>query len=218
MAISGSDSSIKINGGTSTAMADEGMTDSGDGVTFYTTDSAKNVWDPDTTVVIKDNGSAVDATTYTVDYKMGEVVFDSAPTGPVTVTGNYYTLYSLANARGFSASLSRTLPEDTVFSDTHVSRKAGLADAAGTAEHLEIGKTEYTTSEDMGDDMENGRYKLLECRPSALGSTCLRVWVRFEGFDFSMSPADIQTLSQSWMGVVPGGEQSGSWSIGDPEA
>ena len=98
--IAGYQVGLKITG-TSTSMTDEAMA-LVSGKTYQISDSAKEIIDRSTTIVIEDNSVAVaSANIESVDYLFGKVTFVSGytVTGPVTITGAYLPTSAVAGSR-----------------------------------------------------------------------------------------------------------------------
>lgn len=127
----GFNTTLEVTGAT-TSMSSESMNDTGDGVTFRIDDSAKNVWDWTKSFSFSDgNNNTLSASNYTIDYLVGVVVFDSAPTTPVTLdSGNYLPKYTLGRAYTTSLELSNEELDETTFGDAAMRRKAGLDDVS----------------------------------------------------------------------------------------
>ena len=101
--------------GTGTAMTTEAHT-LVSGKTYKISNATKNVWDRSGTFIVYDNG--VDRTNtevLNIDYLFGQVTFKSSYTvvGPVTVTGKYFPMTSLAKYRGFNLTMSQDPIENT---------------------------------------------------------------------------------------------------------
>jgi len=89
----------------SVTMTDEAMTDSGDHTTYNVTNSAHQAWDYSAsfTVQTSPDGSTwatASASTYTINYAIGQVVFTSAVSGATPscriASGYYFTIAFLA--------------------------------------------------------------------------------------------------------------------------
>lgn len=117
MAIAGFNTRIQV-GGTPTAFSAEATTSLG-GNAYQMTDTAKQVFDPDTAVVIWDNGSPVaDADIDDIDFMHGIVTFDSgySPAGAITFnSGSYIPLYDIADGVAYDISESAEMLDCTKF-------------------------------------------------------------------------------------------------------
>ena len=110
------------------AFTDEATTTS-DNLTYIITDANKRVWAYNSTVVVKVDAVAV-TTGFTLKPLTGEVVFDTSQVGStITITGEYVTLTTLAEAKSFSFAGSSDALDQTKFEDTYRSFQAGLRTA-----------------------------------------------------------------------------------------
>lgn len=104
-------------GGTSTAMTTEATTDSGDHKVFQITSAAKRAIDPDAAVSVFVSGDEIADALYSVDYAHGVITFEDEyggeSAGPVTVTGNFLPLLTIAHCK--SAKITGPRP---VFADS----------------------------------------------------------------------------------------------------
>ncbi len=93
--------------GVSTAMTTEAMT-LVSGKTYKITNTAKDVWDRNTTFVVFDNAVDQTAEVLEIDYLFGKVTFKASytPTGPVTVTGAYFPTAQLGKGNAFTLTMS----------------------------------------------------------------------------------------------------------------
>jgi hypothetical protein len=81
------------NAGTITKTACEAVT--GETKIFHVTDPAKRHLDPHTAVLVYDS-DVLQTTGYRLHAAAGQVYFDSAPGGPVTLSGKYYALTAVS--------------------------------------------------------------------------------------------------------------------------
>lgn len=84
--------------GTSTPFTSEGMTQVGTSNTFKITDATKNYWDITVVPTVYEDAVAVDPSQYSVNYLFGEITFDVAPIGVITVDGNSVGLEAFGRA------------------------------------------------------------------------------------------------------------------------
>lgn len=207
--------------GASNAMTDEPMTQSGSSLTYYTTDATRNLWDPATTVVVEDGGVVVATSDYEVDYLLGEVTFDSAPSGAVTVTGAYLDRYTIATARSWTLNLSVAELDQTVFGDDAITRLAGLFDATGTVERLDFGDEDYDTGGSSGVTVFaalDGRTDVvIEQIPDINSGEVFRTYAKFFADELSAEVASLVTGALTFTGTLSGALTK-SWSYGDPTA
>lgn len=100
--------------GTPTVMTTEPMS-LVSGKTYKTTAATKNVWDRTTPVTVFDNGVNQNANVLNIDWIYGQVTFKPAytVTGPVTVTGKYLPMTTLAKYQKFSLTQSMDAINDS---------------------------------------------------------------------------------------------------------
>lgn len=105
----------------------------------YRVASTNCIWDPDTAVVVYDNGSPVaSGDIATLDYLHGSVTFASGytVTGPVTIDYSYFTRTQIAYAKAGSFRCERDLLDTSRFDTAHRKRVAGLKTASGTISYI----------------------------------------------------------------------------------
>lgn len=100
--------------GTSTS-ATAAATTSLSSTVYQITNTARRVVDPDQAVTVYDNGVAVDAADFELDYLFGKITFDSAPTGPVTIDYHWQALSESCSVRGVSLKVDRVVLDVTTF-------------------------------------------------------------------------------------------------------
>ena len=112
------------------AMTNEATTMSG-GDTIYTiTNAAKRTLDIDTPVIVKVGGFPV-TTGFVIDYLSGVIIFATAASRTVTVSGSYVVLSTITEAKGFSVTITRDALDTTRFQQEFKEFEAGLL--SGTA-------------------------------------------------------------------------------------
>lgn len=154
MALRGYLAKVKVES-SALAFTDESTTTTDD-LTFTITNTAKRAWAYNATTVVKVNGSPV-TTGFTLKPLSGAAVFDVAQTGDtITITGEYVTLTTVAEAKNFSFSGSCDALDQTKFEDTTRSFQAGLRTATA-----EVGEW-YTTSDIFYDLLVSGDVKIVE--------------------------------------------------------
>lgn len=124
--------------GTSTAFTDEPAV-LVSGQTYQVSDPAKQVWDRDVPVLVRDNGAPVDpANIERIDYLFGKVTLAAGytVTGPVTVSGNYLPMQPIAGANAYTLNHTAELLDDTDFEHAsttgHRRRQYGLQDVSAS--------------------------------------------------------------------------------------
>lgn len=124
-----------IAGGFSTA--NTGMT-LVSGTTYRPTIFKNTVFSPVVAVVIKDGGTPLASSAFTVDYLAGQVTLNSAPSGAVTADFSYFNPMPALEVREFSINLVRDELEDTVFGDNDKSFLMGLKGGTGNISGLDV--------------------------------------------------------------------------------
>lgn len=203
-------------------MTDEAMTDTGDGLRFKTGNTARQAWDPTASVVVKDNGVAVDADDYTIEPLMGQVTFEASatPAGPVTVTTDYLPLLEVVRGRAASFDASLALADVTTWGDDAIDRIGTLFDVSGTLERLEWGLDDY----DPGGDTKQlaamllaREWIILELRLSGEGAYRWRFFAQLSGETPKAATAEAIMSTLSWSGTCPGYAKK-SLAFGNPDA
>jgi len=134
---------------------DEATTTSDDTI-YQITDSAKRIWGFNSTIVVED-AAVPTVEPYTVNRLNGTITFESSDGGRViTVTGDYVLLTTVAEAKEWSADISRDMLDNTVFQDQDRSFQPGLIGGTAT-----IGKF-YDTSTYFIDMLLDGTTKVIE--------------------------------------------------------
>lgn len=107
---------LKQKSGASIVMTTEAMT-LVSGKTYKITNAAKNVWDRLAAFIVYDNGVDHTADVESFDFLFGQITFKSSytVTGPVTVTGKYFTTAAFGNAMTFNLTQTAEAIETTDF-------------------------------------------------------------------------------------------------------
>ena len=100
--------------GTSTS-ATGAATTSLSSTVYQITNAARRVVDPDESVTVYDNGVAVDADDFELDYLFGKITFGVAPTGPVTIDYHWQALSESCSVRGVTIKRERPPLDVTTF-------------------------------------------------------------------------------------------------------
>ena len=116
--------------GTPIAFTAEATTTS-DNLTFQITDNAKRIWDWETAVAVKVDAVSV-TTGFSINKLEGKVVFDTAETGILTVSGKYVPTSLAAEAFEYSLSMESENLDNTRFLDEYKKRTQGLRSASGS--------------------------------------------------------------------------------------
>ena len=153
MALQGHLASVKVQS-SAIAMTDEATTTS-DNISYQITNSAKRIMDLNTTVVVEDS-AVLTTENYRVDYLNGTIIFDTATSRTITVTGAYVTPTTAATARSYSITTSRDVLENTPFNTGFRTYQAGLLTGTASLERFHV------TDDLFIDQLLNGEYKIIE--------------------------------------------------------
>ncbi len=185
MPIAGHRAAVKVSGD-ATPMTDEACTSLAANK-YQVTSTAKRILDPDTALTVKDNAVPLAVGDYTVNYLFGIVTKASGNfTGPVTISGKYLSVLTIAEGVSVSISSQRAELETTVFGDTDRKYMPGLKHAEGEIEGLAL----PTDDLDPGAQVvtldalrDNGTRKLLDVTLDPDAPKYWRGWVLFPGLD-----------------------------------
>ena len=130
MALQGYNAEVKVQS-TPIAFTDEATSTSDD--TKYTiTDTGKNIWDYDSTVVVKDDGT-ITSEVYTISRLTGSITFDSVDaTRVITITGEYTVPTTVATADEYTFTMTADTHDSTPFQASN--RTYEIGNRSGTAE------------------------------------------------------------------------------------
>jgi hypothetical protein len=117
MALRGYLAEVKIQS-TPVAFTEE-ATSTSDNQTYTITDTGKNIWSYDSTIVVYDDG--VETTEeYTVSKLTGSVTFDSVDAGRViTVSGEYTVPTTVATAKDYTFNATADMHDNTAFQSAY---------------------------------------------------------------------------------------------------
>jgi hypothetical protein len=209
-ALAGNKTVLKVSG-TSTVDAGEACSlKSGAGTTqiWQVTAATKRVLDPSHAIVVKDGGTPVGSTLFTLDYLFGRILFNGyTPAGAITIDDAYFPMLALAIARKVDWQRTKALLESTVMPSPGRTRICGLKDLAGTLE----GITPETDDLDPGTGGEQsmqsffdaGTPKLLE---ASFGghATLFRAWILIPKIGHASSFEDLVTHAYDFTGTNGG--------------
>lgn len=212
MATPGFSTTIKL-GGTPAVLTDEAM-ELVSGKTYKVTDTDKNVLDPATAVVVKDNGVTVGAANIEdINLLFGQVTFDAGytVTGPVTVSGKYVPMLQIAEAVNCSHSASAEKHTTTVFTPGAVSAPEtsihGRRMLTGSIESLDPNKADIDaglSSRIIADVVRGETPVLFEDADDVL-----RAWVQLYGSEVSSSVEALVRGSFTFEAVIIESETAG---------
>ena len=185
---------VKINGA-SVAFEYTSSTEQNDGVT-YILNATRRSLDPSVAVSVYSTESwpAVVSEGYSVDYIQGAIVFDetNAGRGTVTVSGNSFTMSTVATASSLSVNENCDLLDITPFNSTgHRKRKAGLLHASGTI-------TEFDVADEIFiDSILNAEFLVLEIYEVSTAYP-KRYWAVFESSELQAAVEGAQSQVLAW--------------------
>lgn len=217
-----------IASGAAVAMTDEAMSDSGDGLTFTLDDATKNIFDPDATFVVEvDSGggfAAAATSSYSIDYLLGEVTFNSSQTGnSVQITGSYLPKFTLAQGRSATFDVTVNLADSSVLGDQGERREPLRQDVAITIDQLAVGDVPLDgssgTENTILDILRDADEIVLEIQPDRASATeLLRAFVRIESEGISIPNNDLVLGSisavGSWRTPAMSSQSGQIWSYG----
>lgn len=189
-------------GGPSTAMVAEAC--AGSGTAWQVTNTARRIIDPAVAVTVKDNGVAVAADLYTVDYLFGNITFTASKVGPITIDGNYLTPVDVAEAKEATFKLEREMLDGTSFSassDGYMRKTPGMFSASGsltTLKPLQADLDAGAGTTILSTLLTSGTQFILEIRPGGAGNY-FRAWVLIEGADQKIAPGALYEGTVSWV-------------------
>lgn len=200
-------------------MTSEPLSQSGSSKTYFTTDAAKNVWNPEAAFTVYDDGVAVDADDVVIDYLMGKVTFADSytVTEPVTVDGAYLPRHLVAGARSSQVTVDREDVDATRLVDDAKQALAGQQQVSGAVQSLDLATTEYGTSQTIITRVESGSAFLFEHRFDPTEATCVRAWVRLLSAELASELSEPQTATLGFVGALTGALKQAA-SYGDPTA
>lgn len=196
-------SSLYITGA-STAMTTEACS-LVSGKTYQIDDADKRVWDPDTAIVVWDDGSPVSASNIeSIDYLFGTVTFTSgySVVGAITInSGSYLPLLELTAVNAYSLNLGSEMIDTTVMGASVTARKRiqGLKNISGTIGGFDSAVDDYDTgggTVDIGTLLLGGTNLVLEINLGNTGNKW-RGWVVLdnEAFDPSVDGSNESVIS-----------------------
>ncbi len=133
--IVGHASDLYIQTGSSTAFTTEACSQVA-GTTYQITDAAKRQWDEGETVLVYDDG-VLQTSGYKIHGACGRIVFDAAPTTPVTVSGKYYDTAHVAACGGWKLDLKSGVVKTSGINEVRTFQGTGLLDWGGSFSKLE---------------------------------------------------------------------------------
>ena len=194
-AIAGKLGELWIQDGTSSAFTTEACSQVS-GTTYQIDDAAKRQWDIANTLSVYDD-AVLQTSGYTVQWPAGRVVFASAPTTPVTVTGKSFSTVQLGQVTGWRLELNQLILETTVLgASARTYMSPGLVSWSGSFDEFREGTIGQATYAQSNSTLLV--VKLYEDEPSDL------VWlglVAVTGFDESVALEELVRDGIAFTGV-----------------
>jgi hypothetical protein len=159
------------------------------GTTYRVTIAANRVIDPSVAVVVKDGGTPIATSGFTVDYLKGEVTLTSPPAGVVTMDFKNLSMQPALEAKEFSISLVRDELETTVFQDTVKTYILGLKGGGGTIGSLDVLSTNFLNllgqTESIETVWDGDKRMVMEIALSPTTTRIFRAFVKVPSLDLS---------------------------------
>jgi hypothetical protein len=203
---------VKISG-TAVVTTGEATTSLGGGQ-YQITNTAKRVLDPSVAVVVKDTGTPVSSTLWSIDKLFGVVTFSGyTPTGAVTVDASYLPTATIAECRALNIKTSADLADVSVLESQGKKKQATLIDFEGSLDRLAIPLDDLDAvtggTQSVDSLMKSGTPKLLDVLFTA--GARFRGWVLFSGYDVKSEVAGVVTVSVKFNGASQGAGASFGW-------
>lgn len=159
------------------------------GTTYRITDATKRVMDPSVSVVVRDGGTPLATSAFTVDYLKGEVTLTSSPAGTVDVGFNNISMQPALEAKEFSINLVRDELDDTVFGDNNKSFLLGLKGGGGMIGCLDVLSTNFLNllgqTKSVQDVWNNDERMVMEIALTPTTTRIFRAFVKVPSLDLS---------------------------------
>lgn len=203
---------VKVSG-TSTAMTGEATTSLG-GSQYQVTSATKRIIDPTVAVVVKDGGSTVSSSLYSVDRLFGIVTFSGyTPTGAVTVDGSYLPTAAIGECTSVSITVTADLADVSVLESQAKKKASTLLDWSGSLERLALPLDDLDSgtggTQSLDSWMKAGTPRLLDVLFTT--GARFRGWFVVESYEVSSSVADVVTVSVNVAGAAQGAGAAFSW-------
>lgn len=193
--------------GTPTAMTSEATTNTATDI-YQITSTTKRVIDPDTAVVVNDNGSPVSAANIEyIDYLNGIVKFISSYTAtePVTITGKYLPLTQLAKYRSFSLTQTTDAIDNTDIPTAQGNSGHRTFDANGLRTVTMQVSGVYASSNGYRAALVARSTLVIEINPDGAGQTVARGFFKPTARDQSGNVGALEEENASFTLFVPAG-------------
>lgn len=183
-------------GGTATSFSDEAMS-AESSLVYAIDDTSKQVWNRESSaeVIVSDDGSSVGSSTYSANYLFGKVTFNSAPSGDVTVSGEYIPVSSaqrIAYCNDHTLAIEANLLDDTGYKEAqdnggNRTRDYGIQDSNVSLSRFQDGDKSL-----FKEALDNREAVLVEIQPGGLGLK-FRGWYKIESDTLSGSVDDLES-------------------------
>ena len=165
-------------------------------------DEALSIFNWKESIQVFDDGVLVDPADYSVDYLAGVVEFDTAPSGPITISGEYLPRLELAGIVEANFETSSEEIDSTCFSDLYEQYVSGLGQVTGSFTSIAI-----ATAETLADKFLEENSLVIE-HEIAEGSFRLRAVIQVET-TVEQSVEDRVEVSVDYTGQNPAGLNGG---------
>jgi hypothetical protein len=205
--VAGYVASVKASG-TAVVMTGEATTSLGS-QRYQVTNTIKRILDPGTALVVKDGGSPIAATGYTVNYLFGIVTLVSPPGGAVTIDGAYLPTYTVGEVRGFSFTGSADLADVSTMGTQAIAKFTTLVDCSGNFNTLRIFNEDIDTglggTQNVFTWLKSGTPKLLEVDFGSGTERYLRAWFLFADLEVAAAHDGVVEGTANFQGAQQAG-------------
>lgn len=203
---------VKVSG-TSTAMTGEATTSLGGGQ-YQVTNAAKRVIDPTAAITVKDGGSTVSSSLYSVDKLFGIVTFSGyTATGAVTIDSSYLPTAAVGECKGVTITVNADLADASVLESQAKKRATTLLDWSGKLDRLALPLDDLDSgtagTQSLDSWMKAGTPRLLDVLFTT--GARFRGWFVVESYEVQSSVADLVTVSVNLSGAAQGAGAAFSW-------
>lgn len=203
---------VKMSG-TSTAMTGEATTSLG-GSQYQITSASKRIIDPTAAVVVKDGGTPVSSSLYSVDRLFGIVTFSGySPSGAITVDASYLPTAAVGECTGVTVTVTADLSDVSVLESQAKKKQSTLTDWSGSLERLALPLDDLDSgtggTQSLDGWMKAGTPRLLDVLFTT--GARFRGWFLVESYEVQSSVADVVTVSVKLVGAAQGAGAAFSW-------
>lgn len=211
--VQGYRTAVKMSG-TAVTLTSEATTSVSASV-YQITDTAKRILDPATAVQVVDNGSPLADADVVVDYLFGKVTKASGSfTGPVTISGAYLPVYTVAECRAVSFEVGLKEMERSVFGAAYEQYAMGRQSFKADVDSFDSLVTDVDTDTGGTQSIESwftGKTaKLLEVTLNPDTPKYLRAWVLLSTLGFEANGEELQKGKFTLIGCAQNGAGDGA--------